>query len=244
MFYSSFSHHFFFQTVFVFIFPLPTPFYSSFSHHFFSQTVLVFIFLLPTPFLYFVLPSLLLSDTLCFHFPVTSLTDTFFYSCFYHHFFVQTVFVFIFPSLLSQTPFLFLFLPSLLLSDSLCFHFPFTNTCFILRSPITSSLKQSLFSFSRYQHLFYSSFSHHFFSQTLFVFIFPSLLSQTPFLFLFLPSLLLSDSLCFHFPFTNTFLFFVLPSLLLSDTLCFHFPVTSLTETFLILVSTITSSLR
>jgi len=168
MFYSSFSHHFFFQTVFVFIFPLPTPFYSSFSHHFFSQTVLVFIFLLPTPFLYFVLPSLLLSDTLCFHFPVTSLTDTFFYSCFYHHFFVQTVFVFIFPSLLSQTPFLFLFLPSLLLSDSLCFHFPFTNT----------------------------------------------------------------------------FLFFVLPSLLLSDTLCFHFPVTSLTETFLILVSTITSSLR
>ena len=154
MFYSSFSHHFFFQTVFVFIFPLPTPFYSSFSHHFFSQTVLVFIFLLPTPFLYFVLPSLLLSDTLCFHFPVTSLTDTFF------------ILVSAITSSLRQS----------------LFSFSLHQHLFILRSPITSSLRHSLFSFSRnfsHRDLFNSCFYHHVFSQIVFVFIFPSLISHT-----------------------------------------------------------------
>ena len=101
-----------------------------------------------------------------------------FYSSFSHPF----VFLcFHFP--LTNTCFFFLLL-SLRLSDSLCFHFPITNTFFILPSSITSSLRQPLFSFSHYQHLFYSSFFYHFVSQTVSVFIFPL---PTPFLFFLLP---------------------------------------------------------
>ena len=129
-----------------------------------------------------------------FHFPITSLTGTLFVFRFPVTSSLTKILFFNFLSLPSQTPFfVFRSLATSSLTKEFFFHFPvtsLTDNVFVFHSPVTLFLTKFFFTSLSFlsQTPFCSSFSRHFFSQTVFVFIFLSLLSQTLFLFFVLPS--------------------------------------------------------